>query len=221
MLTGRTPSYNSYRGHTLTTAPAIEPVSLSEVKAQLGIDGTADDTLLSMYITASREHAEQMTGLALITQTWTLTLDAWPGHGEPWWDGVRDMAISALRSAGRPSNILLPRYPLRTVESVTADGVAVTVADVFTVDNQQRPGRLVIKNGATWPTVLETANGISIEYTAGYGATASSVPAALRVGLLQMVASLYTHRGDQCSVADAWKSSGAESAFNAYRARVL
>lgn len=220
MLTGATAKYNYYRGHTLTTAPTSEPITLTEVKAQLNIDLDTDDTLLTMYITAARQYAEQMTGLALIDQTWTLTMDGWPGQNEDWWDGVRDGHINMLRTSGRPSNILIPRYPLQSVSTITADGVAVTIADTFIVDDQQKPGRLVIKSGATWPVVLENANGVVIEYVAGYG-DAADVPMTLKVALLQMVASLYTFRGDGCTAEDAWKKTGAAAAFDAYKVRGL
>jgi hypothetical protein len=216
MLTSHTARYNQFRGHALSVAPTVEPVSLDDVKAQLSIDGAADDTILTMYITAARQHAENMTGLALITQTWELVLDAWPTQGEPWWDGVRQGAMSSLTSNNRASNVLLPRYPLQTVDTITADAVAVTIADIFTVDTYQKPGRLVVKNGAAWPSYVQNANAIVITYTAGFGDAAADVPAALRVGLLQMIASLYSHRGDECSIEDAWKNSGAANAFSSY-----
>jgi uncharacterized phiE125 gp8 family phage protein len=221
MLTSHAAIYSQYRGHALNTAPSVEPVSLSDVKAQLSIDGASDDTLLTIYITAARQHAEEITGLALITQTWDIVLDAWPSQGEPWFDGVKQGTMSALSSNSRAANVILPRYPLQSVDSITADAVAVTIADVFTADTYQKPGRLVVKSGSTWPSYVQNANAIVITYTAGFGDEATDVPAALRVGLLQMIASLYSHRGDECSMEDAWKNSGAANAFSAYSSRGL
>lgn len=210
-----------YRGHTLTDAPTSEPITLTEAKSHLGISGTDDDVMLSMMITAARQHAEQMTGLALITQTWTLTLDGWPCGSTAWWDGVREGSISDLYAAGKPAAVTMPRYPLQSITSITVDGTAITVGDTFTVDTQRMPGRIALKSGATLPAVTESANGISIIYVAGFGATATNVPAVLKMGLLQMVASLYANRGDGCSTADAWTDSGASAAFDVYKARAL
>jgi hypothetical protein len=214
--------YNQYRGHTLVSPPAFEPVTLTELKAQIKHPGGNDeDASLALYISAAREYCEEVTGLALITQSWLLTIDRWPTEREPWWDGVRDGAIGALTSAGRAAQVLLPRYPLQTVDGIDVDGSAISVGDTFQVDAQQTPGRLVLKFGATLPQHLQTANAIQITYTAGYGDAASAVPAALRLALLQMAAYLYTHRGDDCASPDAASESGALAVFNRYRAMQL
>jgi len=215
-------NYNQYRGHTLVTAPLAEPVSVFDVKNQLEID-TADtdkDFQIELYITASREMVEEYTGLALITQTWKLTLDHWPNDRQQWWSGTRQGSINDLLQSGRASQVLLPRYPLQSVDAISSDGVAVTVASVFIVDTQQKPGRLIVKRGATWPSVLDNANGVDIEYTAGYGISALDVPAALRLAIIQMASYMFEHRGD-CDTASAMKKSGAQSMVNAYKVIVL
>lgn len=211
--------YNQYRGHSLVASPAVEPVTLSELKAQIKHPGgTDEDASLSLYISAAREYFEELTGLALITQTWLLTLDRWPTEREPWWDGVRDGAIGSLSAAGRSAQVLLPRYPLQSVSAIQVDDSAISVGDTFTVDVYQKPGRLVLKFGAMFPQHLQTANAIQITYIAGYGASAGAVPAALRLALLQMAAYLYTHRGDDCTASDAASESGAMAIFNRYKA---
>jgi len=216
-------NYRQYRGHQRVTGPDTEPVTADEVKEQLELDtsDTSIDTRLELYIAAAREQAEAVTGLALITQTWKLTLDHWPNAGEPWWDGVRQGAITDLYHHGRPSDILLPRYPLQSVDSVTADGDNVTVADTFIEDTQQQPGRLVIKRGAAWPVVLDNANGVEIEYTAGYGDNASDVHATIRLALIQMAAHMFEHRGDGCTSEDAYRKSGAKAMLDRYKAYEL
>jgi uncharacterized phiE125 gp8 family phage protein len=162
-----------------------------------------------------------MSGIALITQSWRLSLDNWPCAGEPWWDGVRQGHIGEIRSNRRAASVILPRYPLQDVDSIEVDGAAVVVDDVFTVDTYQKPGRLTLKAGQALPVTVENSNGIQIVYTAGFGDSAADVPAGLKVGLLQMIASLYANRGDGCSVVDAYKASGAAAAFNAYLVRGL
>lgn len=217
-----TAKYCDYRGLSLVTAPAIEPVTADEVKAQLELEvsDTSRDSQIELYIQASRQVIEQLTGLALITQTWRMTIDHWPGEREEWWDGVRDGAISDLVAGGRKSNIILPRYPLQSVDSVDADGQPVTVGDTFIVDTQEQPGRLVIKRGVAWPVVLDNANGIEIEFMSGFGSSSSDVPAALRLAIMQMAAYMFEHRGD-CNTDSAYKMSGAESLVSSYRAARL
>jgi hypothetical protein len=189
-----------------------------DVKSQLELD--ADDstknTQIELYITAAREMVEEYTGLALITQVWKLTLDHWPNDRQQWWSGTRQGSVDELMQSGRASQVLLPRYPLRSVDTINSDGVAVTIATVFIVDTQQKPGRLIVKRGYTWPVVLDNANGIDIQYTAGYGQDSSDVPASLRLAIIQMAAYMFEHRGD-CDTASAMKMSGAQSLVNSYK----
>lgn len=216
----RTPiARTAYTGSTLITAPASEPVSLEELKAQLGLDvaSSAQDPRLWLIVTAAREMIERYTGLAIIPQQWRLTLDRWPGSRVQWWDGVRDGAIADVVSSGPPSWIIVPRYPLVSVDAVrvyddTDTAHTVSVASTFVVDTQQQPGRMVLRNGIAWPVALRVSNAIEIDYTAGY----TVVPASLRLAVLQVAAYLYGHPGD-CAADDAITMSGADALLSAYK----
>jgi len=213
--------YTHYRGHVKTTPPAVEPIQASEVWNQLRLDEDTDTPLIELYITAAREQCEEVTGRALITQQWRLTLDNWPNQGEPWWDGVKQLPISELRASGRASWVILPRYRLQGVDEIRVfdfDGNAETVPlGQFIEDKEQEPGRLVLRSTATWPVALQRANAVEIDYTAGYGDEPEDVPAALRVALLQMVSTMYEHRGDDCSAVDAMRQSGAKAVFDRFK----
>ena len=209
----------TFRGHVLETPPASEPVTAAELRGLLRetTDGLPDTEADSLIATA-REYIEEVTGLAMIDQTWRLSLDAWPNGREPWWDGVRDGHINILR--GRDGQVTLPRYPLQSVTSVTVYNEAgaasfVDVAAVFDVDTYQRPGRMVLKAGAVWPVALRDSNAVQILYVAGF----TAIPNSLKRAVLQMAASLYTHRGDGCSMVDAYTESGAASLAGMYEVR--
>jgi len=212
---------HQYRGHVLVTKPLSEPVTLSEVKTALAIDGNADDSFIADLIDEAREEIEEITGLALITQEWRLSLDHWPsGRGE-WWDGTRQMAISELFARGPKSWVVLPRYPLQSIDQVRVFGIdgtpeVVNVADVFDVDVYQRPGRMALKFGQTWPIALRDTNAIEIEYTAGFG-TSGDVPTPIRRAIRQMACYMYEHRGDGCSPSEALHASGAAVAAKRYQ----
>jgi len=68
-----------YRGLTLTTAPAQEPVSVESVNLMLGLSSADDNALVSSLVLAARQACERYTGRSLITQTWTMYLDRLPG----------------------------------------------------------------------------------------------------------------------------------------------
>jgi hypothetical protein len=210
---------SEFRGHVLETPPATEPVTAQELRGLLreSVDGLPDAEAESLISTA-REYIEEITGLAMIDQSWRLSLDAWPRGREPWWDGVRDGHINVLR--GGYSQVILPRYPLASVTSVTVYNQAgvssvVDVAATFDIDTYQRPGRMVLKSGAVWPVALRDSNAIQIIYEAGF----TSVPNGLKRAVMQMAASLYTHRGDGCSMADAYTDSGAAALAGVYAVR--
>lgn len=212
-----------YRGHVRTTAPAVEPVTAAELRAQLAETETGlSDDLANDLISEARELIEEMTGLAIITQVWRLSLDNWPAGREQWWDGVRQGAISDIYVRGSIREVRLPRYPLASVDTVTVfdeggASSAVAIASTFDIDTYQKPGRMVLQNGATWPIALRAANAIQIDYTAGFGASGASVPAVVKRAVKQVAAYLYAHRGDDCDMGDALAAAG--SLLGAYTAR--
>lgn len=179
----------------LVTGPAAEPVTKDEVKLQGKIDSAAEDALIDAYITAARQLIERLTGRALITQSWTLTLDDWPRSGrDDWWDGQREAPISILESA----EIEIRKAPflaITSVETLDESNVATAWASTnYYAASEHGFGRLVKKRGASWPTVQRDAAGIVVTFTAGYGAGASSVPMALRQAIKDVVLHWYENR---------------------------
>lgn len=172
-----------------TVDPAIEPVSLSQVKEFGKLpDTTLEDNTLSLMISAAREHFELTTGLALIEQTWRMSIDCIPGKGgeEPWWDGTRQTAISELTPAR--NFIELPTAPLRSVtsfETFSEIGVP-TLFTGFYADLDSRPGRLILNFGAVWPTSQRPTNKYAITYKAGFGTASENVPADIRLCISQL-----------------------------------
>lgn len=211
-----------HRGHVIETAPAAEPVTATELRDALKETATSlPDATANDLIATAREYLEELTGLAMITQSWKLALDRWPTTGrEPWWDGVRQGSISELFGAENEADLPLPRYPLQSVDTVTVyneagTGTAVTIASVFDVDTYGKPGRMALKAGATWPVALRPTNAIEIVYTSGYGAAGSAVPAPLKRAVKNMAAYLYAHPGDGCEAAAI--ETGAKAYIGAYQ----
>jgi uncharacterized phiE125 gp8 family phage protein len=157
------------------SGPAVEPLSLSEAKAHLRLETTADDALVTSLIITSRLHIEAALGLALTAQDWTLVLDAWPATG-------------------------VVNIPMRPVSAVTAvrvrasDGTSSVVPPAsYVFEGAGLPPRLVPVSGAL-PNPGRAAGGIEIDFTAGYGAAAASVPEPIRQALKLLVAHWYEHR---------------------------
>lgn len=202
----------------VATPPAAEPVTLSDAKLHLKIDHAADDDVLNRLIKTAREIVEAHTGLALITRTVKLFLDRWPADDAikgAWWDGMREgVAATFCRSP-----IALPLPPLQTLNSIkvyAADDTHQTLPPTqYVVDTNGIPARLVFRPDATPPAPARAMAGIEISITCGYGPTAADVPATIRQAVLQLVASLYEHRGDTADIA--LKRSGAEVLLGSYK----
>lgn len=95
----------------LVTPPAAEPILRAEAKLFLRVDAdiTVDDTLIDGLITTARMQAEEITGRALINQTWRLT-------GLP-----EDQVVH------------LPKSPVASITSVTDDRGTLTTDDYAVV----------------------------------------------------------------------------------------
>jgi uncharacterized phiE125 gp8 family phage protein len=165
-------------GLVRTVAPAAEPVSVAEAKEHLRVDDTSNDTLIGVLIAAARESVEGMTGRALVTQTWRLTLDAFPCD----------------------TLIRLPRPNLLTVTSVAyvdENGDPQTWDSAnYVVDTASLPGALRLAYDVDWPTTRTQPNAVTITYTAGYG-LAAAVPSAIKAAVLLMVGDLFANREGQ------------------------
>ena len=159
----------------MTSAPALEPVTVEEAKEHLRVDGTHEDVLISSLIVTSRLHIEAALGLSLVSQAWKLVLDAWP----------MDAVVN------------IPMRPVIAVNTITvfaADGSGEVIEPAnYVVDLASSPPRIATQ-GATWPKPMRAVNGIEIDFVAGYGAMASDVPAPIRHALMLLVAHWYEHR---------------------------
>lgn len=212
-----------YRGHRRIVDPTVEPVTAAELRTYVRADlGTLTNEEADLYIAQARSFLEETTGLAFVSQKWRLTYDSWPGYIEPWWDGVREMPVTEL-ARGTPRALELPRYPLISVTDVkvydeASTETAVNIAQTFDIDIEQRPGRLGLKFGETWPLATRPTNAVLIEYTAGFGTTAAEVPPTLRAAVLHLAAYLYDHRGE-CDMTGAYAKSGARDMVGTYSFR--
>ncbi len=210
-----------HASYKVTSAPAAEPVTNADVKEYLGIDAsdTTWDSMLTDMATAARELCEAHLGMALITQTIQQFQDRLPGTRDEWFDGVREMPVTAIR--GRPAPIILVRHPVQSVSSVKLydeDDTATTVsADVYQVDLVSEPPRIAVRRDQAWPSVtLRAMNGVEVEYVAGYGSAASSVPDQIKRGIIMLAGYLFEHRGE-CDAQTAVAKSGALALWRSYR----
>lgn len=180
----------------LVTPPAKEPVLLADAKEHLKEDGSDSNDYIDGLIVAARRYVENDTSRALINQTWLLRLDRWPPPaGDSWWDGVREGAIADLHTALEVEIRKAPFSSLSEVRTLDEAG-AVTVwpSGNYYTATRSGFGRLVAKQGVTFPTPGRHIGGIEIEFVAGYGADGTDVPYDLRLAMKQLIAHWFDHR---------------------------
>ncbi|MBA3588298.1 head-tail connector protein [Methylibium sp.] len=157
----------------LITAPTAEPITLAEAKLHLRVDSTDEDALITALIVAARQGAEQMTGRALMPQTWEIALD------------------------GFPDEIELQHPPLASITSVSyldeASAAQTLSAAAYVIDSYSQPERLSLVADTEWPATLEQANAVIVRFVAGY-ASAAAIPQEIKQWMLLRIGLLYEHR---------------------------
>lgn len=224
-LAGFTVPRPVFRRLQVLIPPAAQPLDLAVLKAHLRITHSNEDAYLQTLIDTATSLVETYLGRALISRTVKMWMDFVPGTGN-------DTALFGMGTATLPvryGNIGMFRwFELMTVPvlSFTAfryipmnGGAEVTVdPSTYIADatDPDAPGRVILQRGAIWPTDLQVAHALSFEYVLGYGATAASVPAPLRHGVMLMAAALWSNRGDN---ADDLGASSVRSILDPYRIR--
>lgn len=190
------------QGLVLLTDATVEPITVSDAKAFLRIDpsDTNDDTLVTALISAARRHAENYTNRALISQTWDYWIDGFPpGTRAPggWWDGVREGALSSLIQA--QGEIRIPKPPLLAINSITyydtTDSPQLTDLTTLVIQPEISPAVVFPKIGQIWPVTTRPRQAVQINFTAGYGTTAGSVPADIVHAIKILIVHFYENRG--------------------------
>lgn len=182
-------------GLQITTAPTTEPVTLQEAKEYLRLGDSTDERILQNFIETARMAAEDHMGRAIMPQTLSYFTDAYDELADPLFEGFRTGPYLNYYK----NYITLPRPPVVSVTSVStfndSDTETTMSASKYFVDNVREPARIVLRLGETFPTALRVANAIKVVYTAGY-TNAFTVPAPIKIGILEHVAHLYENRGD-------------------------
>jgi uncharacterized phiE125 gp8 family phage protein len=152
-------------------------VTAAEFKTHARIYHTQDDAYIATLILSATQVIEAETRRALINRSFAYQLEGFPADGE----------------------IILPRSPLSSVTSVTytdtAGATQTLSASLYHVYSVNGVGRVVLKSTESWPATVGTgALDVTVNFVAGYGATAASVPVALDHAVLLQATHMYENR---------------------------
>lgn len=201
----------------LITPPASEPITVQNLKDHAKIFTAVDDTYISTFIIpAARMAVEDEMRRVLITQTWLLKRDSFPGF-DPRYE------------SNYYPTILLPKPPAQKIISFTyvdvagvtqtlteagPDGVMPLVGGAdpfygyqFDRGSETQPGRLIPPWARPWPPARRIPSAVQIQFQAGFGPildnssppnvtwkSGNGLPAAILQALLLQGAHLYYNR---------------------------
>lgn len=167
---------------TLVTAPTTEPVSPLEAKAYLNVFHDDDNALISALIVAARQHVENFTHRALITQTWDYKFDGFPCSEDAIWLPIAPLLTSTA--------------PVVTYTDSAGDSQTWSTS-YYTVDAPSGPharkGRIFLNYGQVYPTARSIENAVTVRFLCGYG-EASAVPEPIKAAMKLLVSHWYTNR---------------------------
>lgn len=171
--------------HVLKAEPTQEqePLSLSLARLHLKLDAELegaeavhpDDALVSVLISAAREHAENFTGLSLVNRDHSFSMDEFPC-----------------------SYIDLQVWPVTAITEVSYvdenGAIQVLASGQYSLDNVSRPARLYPVEDS-WPTTKKQNNSVSVVFDAGFG-DSIPMPKTLKQSMLLIIGHLYENRQD-------------------------
>lgn len=145
--------------YTLTTPPAVEPVTLTDAKTHLRVTATDEDDYIQTLISAARATLENIMNRAIIEQTWTAYFDLFPPEGVA---------------------LVLPMPNLISVTSIQyydeSDVLQTWDSADYTVDTDSFQGRVYPVRNACYPSARLYPKSVIVVYKAGFMNTQGSSP---------------------------------------------
>lgn len=162
----------------VTTSAAELPVTLTEFKDHLKIDGTNEDTILDAFLTAATEVVQELQWRQLVEASFEWRIDSFGFNN---------------------SRITLPKPPLQSIDTIKyidPNGDLQTLAaDQYdaTIASSDDYGSVAPSFSNSWPSTRSEKHAVRITFTGGYG-TRTDVPDTTKAAIKILGAHLYETR---------------------------
>lgn len=163
-----------------TVAPTTHIVSFDDAREHLRVTDTSESYYIETLLSAADATVEEMTGRAILPQTWTLAVGSVSGK------------------------LYLPKAPVVAVSSIAyydADNASqtATVGD-FYLFKDDTTAWLEPKPNVVWPDLYDRSDALTVTFTAGY----SSIPTPLVHAAKLLIAHWFENRaatqGDKAEI---------------------
>jgi hypothetical protein len=194
--------------HSESSATTILP--LADVKNFLRVTNSAEDTLITSFITAAVGVAQNYTNSRFLETEFTMFMETWDdvyvsNHYTTTLSDGSYLTTGGYIGKDGLNQIVLPYAPLASITHVKyydSANVQQTMTEntdysVHKFINQK--GFIEIINGISYPNVYERADAIEIKFKAGYGTGAGDVPEAIKTAILLIIGFMYEKREDTVS----------------------
>lgn len=187
------------------SAPAVEPVTVADLKLQCGLPPDDDSDHVKSYqvntrfrkaIRVARRVCENYTRRAFITQTWQMVFDQWPFVDSRYMH--RPDQYGSLGPWGKLAFFYVPKPPLQSITTFTytdTGGVTQTVSSwgQYQLDpgGETAPARLCAPVYMLWPPLYPALNAVQLEFIAGYGDAGANVPDEITDAILLQAQYIY------------------------------
>ncbi len=160
-------------GLTRTVEPTVNALTVEEFKAHARIDAADEDPLYTdVFVPAAIKWCEEQIERAFVTQTWQMTMDEFESS-------------TAIIELLRPELISVTSF---AYVDTSGDSQTLVENTDFIKSTSSHKGRLQPVFGLVWPDARKQIDAITITYTAGFGATAASVPGDIKMAIAMLAA---------------------------------
>jgi uncharacterized phiE125 gp8 family phage protein len=182
------------------TPPAIEPVTVAELKLHTHIDYSEEDSVLEKWISSARILAEGYQRQVYISRILEMSLDTFPpsAFDIPYFPLIQLISIKYFDLDNTENTLYYEGYnPVTTTEE---GGTEPSTNSDFIIDISGNPGRVSLAYAATWPVVtLRPIDAVRIRFAAGYGLEAADVPENVRDAIMLYCAYRNENRAGEIS----------------------
>lgn len=160
--------------YQVQTAASTFPVSLTEAKSHLKIDTTADDTYITAIIKAATQLSEEYTNRFFINTTVKQFASNFQEIETLFKSKVNAVTHVKYYDSNNTLQILAP--------------------SVYSKQLEYEPAQIQLAHNKSYPNITKRNDAVEVEYTVGYGNSASDVPEIIKQAILLTIGNFYQNR---------------------------